>query len=371
MKIAVFYNLAFGGAKRVVQYHVKELAALGHQVDIYTTDQEIDSMDPGIYAKRTFRYSFSLEQKTLPVIGRILTDYHNFVTLANLHKEIANDIDKRKYDVVLCHPDKFTQAPFLLRYLHTPNAYYCQEPLRIVYEYAMRFKDKTSVFNKAYEAVTRDYRKKIDRENVRSSTQCIASCFHIRERMIEAYEVYPKVVYCAVDEKVFRPVKVIKKNQVFYIGSPKEVTDGYDLAKQAIELLPKKNRPVLHVISWKKENGERLTDEELVEIYNQSIVTLCTSRFETFGLVPLESMACGVPVIATNVSGHRETVVTDKTGFLVEFSPEQIAAKIKMFSANKELQSNMGNAGREWVKKEFIWKIQAKKLETVLQEIVR
>ena len=56
MKIAVFYNLAFGGAKRVVQEHVKGLVGLGHTVDVYTTDQGSDIFDPGKYASSVFVY---------------------------------------------------------------------------------------------------------------------------------------------------------------------------------------------------------------------------------------------------------------------------------------------------------------------------
>ena len=47
MKIAIFYNVAFSGAKRVVLEHVKGLKLLGHTVDIYTTDQANDNFDPG------------------------------------------------------------------------------------------------------------------------------------------------------------------------------------------------------------------------------------------------------------------------------------------------------------------------------------
>ena len=184
--------------------------------------------------------------------------------------------------------------------------------------------------------------------------------------MIESYEVYPKVVYCAVDETIFKPKKIKKLNQVFYVGSPTVFEDGYDLVEKALQYIPKKSRPKLHRVSWKKSNGERLSERELVEIYNQSIVTLCTSRLETFGLVPLESMACGTPVIATNVSGHRETVSNDKTGFLVDFDPEEIAKKITMLIKNPKAVNALGKNGRKWVKNRWTWEIQVDNLEKVL-----
>lgn len=368
MRIAIFYNLNFGGAKRVVQEHAKGLQKKGHSIDLYTTNIEHDAFDPSPYCDHVFSYAIDLSSK-LPIIKRFVSDYKNFFNLKVLHKKIAYDIDNRKYDLVLVHPDKFTQAPFILRFLQTPSAYYCQEPLRIVYEYSMRLKENVGIINRIYEELTRLYRKRIDRVNVRAATLTIASCFYVRERMIESYEVYPRVVYCAVDESVFRPLKIKKKNQIFFVGSPKVWEDGYDLAEEALRLIPKNKRPKLHVVSWKKVNGQRMTEKELVAIYNESIVTLCTSRLETFGLVPLESMACSVPVIATNVSGHRETIKDKKTGYLVDFDPQEIARKIQIFMEHQDKASELGNNGRNHVKLYWSWNKHILELEKVLQKL--
>jgi glycosyltransferase involved in cell wall biosynthesis len=367
MKIAIFYHLNFGGAKRVVMDHAKGLKDKGHEVDLYTVNHEKDAFDPSVFCGKTYNYTFVIDSK-IPFLKRFINDYKNFFILKNLQKKIAREIDSRKYDIVLVHPDKLTQAPFLLRFLKTPSAYYCQEPLRIVYEYSMRMRDHVGLLKRGYEELTRLYRKRLDRENVRSASLTIASCYYVRERMIESYEVYPKVVYCAVDENTFKPISVKKKNQIFYVGSPGVWEDGYDLVKNALKYIPKKIRPTLHVISWKKSNGERLTEKELVTIYNESLITLCTSRLETFGLVPLESMACGVPVIATNVSGHRETMYDKKTGFLVDFDPEEIAEKIHYLLSNESARAAMQKNARQHILTHWTWQKQINELETVLEK---
>ncbi len=230
----------------------------------------------------------------------------------------------------------------------------------------MRLKKQVGLLKWIYEEITRMYRKKIDRDNVRAASLTIASCYYVRERMIESYEVFPKVVYCAVDEKVFRPSKVKKKNQVFYVGSPDVFEDGYDLVKKAMQSISKSIRPKLHIVSWKKANGERLTEKELVNLYNESLVTLCTSRLETFGLVPLESMACGTPVIATKVSGHRETIDDKRTGFLVDFDPKEIAEKIIYFLDDKKSLVEIGANARNHIEKLWTWEKQINTLERVL-----
>ncbi len=186
--------------------------------------------------------------------------------------------------------------------------------------------------------------------------------------MIEVYEVFPFVVYCGVDANTFNTKKVKKKNEIFFVGSPAVIEDGYDLVRDAMNYIPEKVRPRLHIVSWKKENGERLSEKELVNIYNQSIATICPSRLETFGLVPLESMSCGVPVIATNVSGHRETVLNNRTGYLVEFDPKDIAQKILYLINNKKKNSQMGNQGRKWVEDKWTWPIQIGALDTLFKK---
>ena len=104
--------------------------------------------------------------------------------------------------------------------------------------------------------------------------------------------------------------------------------------------------------------------------YNESILTLSLSRFDTFGLVPLESMACGVPVIALNVAGYREIVLNNKTGFLVDFDPKEIADKIIFLLENSKETEIMGKAAREWVEKNWTWEMHIKRLNKLLSEFV-
>lgn len=60
----------------------------------------------------------------------------------------------------------------------------------------------------------------------------------------------------------------------------------------------------------------KVTDEELVHLYSNAFYTLFAFSHEPFGYVPLESMACGTPVLTYNRQGPSETVVNKKTGWL-------------------------------------------------------
>lgn len=368
MKIAVFYNLSFSGAKRTVLEHVKGLRALGHNVDVYTLDTEHDIFDLGKIADNEYRYEYRQKIINVPFLRRIVKDLSDFVLLKSIHKKIAQDIERKKYDIALIHVDKLTQAPFILRFLKTKNVYFCLEPLKIVYEHGLRISDNLSFPNKIYEACNRYIRKRIDRENARAAQHSIAISYFGRELMIQAFDLYPKISYLGVDTTQFANLHIAKKNQVLFIGQ-KLKFNGYEYALEAIKLIPEKIRPELRVLSISKDKHKRLSDEEIVKLYNESLVTLSLSNFDTFGLVALESLACEVPVVAFNVAGYRETMIDEKTGYLVDFSSQEIANKIIMLLQNKKLRDKMGKSGREWVEEQWTWRKQIKNLEALLMHL--
>ena len=366
LKLAFFYNLNFGGAKRAVFEQVSGLIKKGHQVDVYTTDTSIDIFTPNTVATNFKTFNFDNPNLGIPIISRPINDYKTLQRLDDLHKNISAEIDAQKYDLVIGHPDKMTQAPLLLQYLTTKSVYYSQEPLRICYEYLLQLSEDFPLANKLYEKFFRNMRRKIDLKSVRSASHQLTSCYHVRERMIEAYGVFPDISYLGIDAKVLKPQPVTDKNQVLFVGNSDNPIDNYELADAAIALIPKKIRPELVTVQWKNANNERLTDTELAELYSSSLTTLCMSKLETFGLVPLESMACGTAPIATRVSGHRETVLDNETGLLVEFRPEDVAEKIVSLIKNPQQRVKMGKRAREYVVSEWNWEKRIDELEAHL-----
>jgi glycosyltransferase involved in cell wall biosynthesis len=65
------------------------------------------------------------------------------------------------------------------------------------------------------------------------------------------------------------------------------------------------------------KNMGYISDEELVKLYSAAFVLLFPQIHEPFGYIPVESMACGTPVIAYDEQGPKETIVNEKTGWLV------------------------------------------------------
>lgn len=77
---------------------------------------------------------------------------------------------------------------------------------------------------------------------------------------------------------------------------------------------------------------------------------------DNFSVVVLEAMACGIPVIATDVGSRKEQVFDGETGFLIDpYDSAIIAEKVDLLLKDKELSLQMGRRGREEVAKNFTY----------------
>jgi starch synthase len=112
-----------------------------------------------------------------------------------------------------------------------------------------------------------------------------------------------------------------------------------------------------------------VTKPEAIQLYSNSAVFCCPSVYEPFGIINLEAMACGAPVVASATGGILEVVVEGITGHLVHFDPDPVttfpidpaqfakdlAAPITALLANPNLAKHMGHAGRRRVEQKFAW----------------
>jgi glycosyltransferase involved in cell wall biosynthesis len=84
-----------------------------------------------------------------------------------------------------------------------------------------------------------------------------------------------------------------------------------------------------------------VNEEKLRNIYSECFCTIFTPLREPFGMVALESMAAGKPVIGCNEGGFTEIMENNKHGFLVDPEPEKIAEKISYLKENKDIYKKM------------------------------
>lgn len=111
---------------------------------------------------------------------------------------------------------------------------------------------------------------------------------------------------------------------------------------------------------------------DVEKYYAACTVTALPSLFEGTPNVALESMACGVPVVATNVSDNAYVIPDNRAGFIVPVNDEVLLAdRICHVLLNRDLRERLSKDARNWVMEEFSCKRLAEKTADVYRESIR
>ena len=399
MRIALYHNLPSGGAKRTLTEATKRLAA-NHHIDVFTlsaANHQFADLRPYV-AKHTV-FPFQPRPLFQSPFGRLnqLLRLTDLLRLEKVMRRIAGIINRADYDVLLAHPCQFEKSPSLLNYATLPTVYYCQEPLRRLYEPAP-FRPYDDVASARRRLLNRldplpplyfNTLKRIDRRNTRRADTVLVNSEFIRASVRQIYGVEAVVSYHGIDAGVFRPLALEKQNIVLTVGSLTPLK-GFDFLIEAMAKLPAANRPVLVIVSNFQNPPEKqflqqlavklrvrvdfltdISDTELVKLYNQAKVVAYAPLREPFGLVPLEAMACSTPVVAVREGGIPETVIHGQTGTLVARDAAQFAGAVAALLENPALAAAYGENGRAHVLKNWTWERAAATLETQLAAVRR
>lgn len=99
-----------------------------------------------------------------------------------------------------------------------------------------------------------------------------------------------------------------------------------------------------------------LARERMPTLLRSADAVVCTPWYEPFGIVALEAMACGVPVVAAAVGGLLDTVVHGVTGVLVPpRDPVALAAELRRLFSDEPTRAALGAAGRERASARYSW----------------
>jgi glycosyltransferase involved in cell wall biosynthesis len=109
--------------------------------------------------------------------------------------------------------------------------------------------------------------------------------------------------------------------------------------------------------------------EDLASVFEKTRLLVLPSRSEGFGLVLLEAMKAGVPVVASRVGGIAEVVEDSRNGILVEpENPKQLADAITMVLEDEELRENLIRNGHETSEK-FSWRSMSSAIDKIYEEL--
>ncbi len=92
---------------------------------------------------------------------------------------------------------------------------------------------------------------------------------------------------------------------------------------------------------------------------------------EPFGLVALESNACGTPIIGMREGGVRESIVDGETGILVDCDELELAQAITTLADSQEIRERLSQNGIDYIRKHWTWEKSTVLLETSLQMVIK
>ena len=106
----------------------------------------------------------------------------------------------------------------------------------------------------------------------------------------------------------------------------------------------------------------RVPNDELLAYYNLADIFVLPSLHEGMGIVFLEAMACGLPVVTTNIGGMVDFIKDGETGLLVEpRDAEQLSRALSRLIKDKKLRERIAKNGERLVREEYTWEKAAKR----------
>jgi glycosyltransferase involved in cell wall biosynthesis len=145
------------------------------------------------------------------------------------------------------------------------------------------------------------------------------------------------------------------------VGNRKNNSSYYNQLKNAVEKLKLTECVVFH---------DGSDQENIKQLYASADIFVLPSFKETFGIVFLEAMHHGLPIITTNVSAMPELIEQNQNGFLVPPADSQALAKaISKLIENPNLIEKMGEIGRKKVATSYYWEQTFSKFVSILENM--
>ena len=244
-------------------------------------------------------------------------------------------------------------------------------------------------------------RSSTERKIVASSDRIIASTRHEYGSLVSLYQADQdriRVVPAGVDLDMFRPgdqrwardkLGLNGERIVLYVGRM-DAIKGLDVLIHSVASMETPCNLKVLVIGGSKQDREfnnaqklvnalevadkidllgTLEHESLPLYYQAADVCVVPSYYESFGLVALESMACGTPVVASRVGGLQTVVKDNQSGYLVPWHcPDAFAGRLEMLLTSDSLRKSLGRQARELAKR-LSWKATASSIVDVYAEL--
>ena len=338
-----------GGMSVYIRELARELGKQGHSVDVYTRVHDpSDPISEPLGERARLIHIKAGEEESINKLA-----VYSYLPEFCCHLEAYRKDHGLGYDLVFSHYWLSGWAgSYLTRWWQVPHV--------VMFHTLGAIKNAIGIGEDAPEL-----RVVTERESVRDCQRVIVATDRERQELIKRYDAAPEkvgVVPCGVNLDLFRPVERTEARRRLGLADEKvllfvgrlDPLKGIDLLLKALPLLPERQGLRLVIIGGDKHSQsevdrlrglaaklgitESVTFQGLVkhhrlpEYYSAADVCVVPSYYESFGLVALESLACGTPVVASDVGDLKNIIRQGETGFVVpENTPQRLADAIALF----------------------------------------
>jgi glycosyltransferase involved in cell wall biosynthesis len=257
-----------------------------------------------------------------------------------------------------------------------------------------------------------EMRFEIEERVIDGANRVIAECPQDEHDLITLYEADPRrisMIPCGVDTSSFRPVPRRRARNMIGLEQSEHVVlqlgrlvprKGIDNVIRGLARLrdlhgvsatliivggdsdvpdPERTPEIGRLMAVAEQQGVadrvrfvgRRGRDSLRYYYSAADVFVTTPWYEPFGLTPLESMACGTPVIGADVGGIRYTVRDGETGYLVPPNdPDALAERLARVLLAPRHRQTLANRGLRRAREQFSWSGVALSVEDLYEEVL-
>lgn len=388
-----------GGMNVYVREMAREMGRLGYQVDIFTRSQN-PHITRVVHLGRNARVIHLKAGPEEPLPKNDLLPHLSEFTSGVIQFASAEGVS---YDLIHSHYWLSGRVGEVLKQRWSVPMVHMFHTLGIL---------KNTLNRRKAEMESED-RISIENGIMKSADVLVAPSPWEKERMVSHYAADPekiRVIPCGVDLNLFRPTSpakarkflgLSKRKFVLFVGRI-DAIKGIDLLIRAIDCLVEKSCLGKHdigliIVGGDKDADPRIETHEMQRLrkmvsrlnlqeevafwgaqrqdllpffYSAAEAIILPSRYESFGMVALEAMGCGTPVIASRVGGLQFTVVDGRTGFLFpEGNWRELAERIREVIVSRKLKKKLGQAALRRAKK-FSWTKVAKEVLSVYRSLL-
>ncbi len=327
LKVALVHDFLreYGGAERVIE----ALHEIFPTAPLYTAfvDKEAMGSQWQRFANWDIRQSWAAN---IPAINMI------YSPLRVLSHRFFESFNFDEYDAVISSTNMYmakavrTQAP-------TKHYCYCHTPPRSLYGYSTMTDWKKNPFVRVAGELINHYMRIIDYQTAQNPDVFIANSKEVQKRIAKFYRRDSQVIYPPITILLTQPLSAQKENFYLFVGRLAASKHVDLVIKTCTQLeLPLKvvgsGKALPYLQSLAGNTVEFLgsvSDDTLYDLYARAKTLIYPAEDEDLGMVPLEAMAYGTPVIVHHSGGFLETVVEGKTGiFFEEFTTEALGKAI-------------------------------------------